>query len=230
MTTLWRDDTELFDLARSELFTAVVGDVLDAMGMQRQFLPPTLKPIDTNTVLIGRAMPVLQADFFSERGTGRGPLGDRPFGLMFDALDDLRSGEIYVATGASPRYALWGGLMSTRAAVGGAAGALVDGYHRDTREILRLGFPTVSLGGYAQDQAPRGKVVDWRLPIEIGGVAIRPGDIVYADRDGALIVPAEAVEEAFSGAIGKVRGEQKVLAALRDGMPSAEAYRVFGIM
>ena len=226
----WNGDAELFDLARRELFVAVVGDVLDKIGLRKQFLSPHLKPVDPRTVIIGRAMPVLEADFFAEQVAGHNPLSDRPFGLMFEALDDLKRDEVYICAGSSHRYALWGGLMSTRAIQCGAAGAVVHGFHRDTNEILRLDFPVASFGSYAQDQGPRGKVVDWRVPIEADGVTIRPGDIVYADRDGVLIVPAAAVDEAFSGAIDKVRGEQKVLAALQGGMTTVEAFRIYGIM
>lgn len=230
MSGLWRDDAELFTLARRELFTAVAGDVLDRMGLRHQFLAPRIKPIDPEMVVIGRAMPVLQADFFEESGPGRNPLSAKPFGHLFEALDDLAAREVYVCAGASPRYALWGGLMSTRAIRCGAAGAVLNGYHRDTREILRLGFPLASFGSFAQDQGPRGKVVDWRVPIEVDGVAVRPGDIVFADLDGVLIVPADAAEEAFAGALEKVRGEQTVLKALEAGMTSAEAFRTYGIM
>ena len=126
--------------------------------------------------------------------------------------------------------ALWGGLMSTRAIQCGVAGAVVDGYSRDTPEILRLNFPTFSLGTYAQDQGPRGKVLDYRCTIEFNGVRITPGDIVYGDLDGVIIVPKETAEEAFSLAIEKSRGEKLVKKALEDGMTTVEAFRKFGIM
>jgi regulator of RNase E activity RraA len=230
MTALWQTDAELFALARRELFVAVVGDVLDKLGFLHQFLDPRLKPIDPSMIIIGRAMPVLEADYFVARQPGNNPLSDKPFGLMFEALDDLGRDEVYVCAGSSRPYALWGGLMSTRARQCGAAGALVHGFHRDTNEILSLGFPVASFGSYAQDQGPRGKVLDWRVPVEVDGVRINPGDVVYADRDGALVVPAGVVEAAFASAIEKVRGEQNVLAALQKGMTAAEAFRLFGIM
>jgi len=230
MTAFWQTDSELFALARRELFVAAVGDVLDKLGFLHQFLDPRLKPIDPSMIVIGRAMPVLEADYFVERQPGNNALTDKPFGMLFEALDDLRRDEVYVCAGSSRPYALWGGLMSTRARHCGAAGAVVHGFHRDTNEILALGFPVASFGAYAQDQGPRGKVLDWRVPIDVDGVRIDPGDVVYGDRDGVLVVPAAAVEEAFTGAIEKVRGEQDVLKALQDGLPAAEAFRRFGIM
>ena len=138
--TLWKSDEELFSIVRKELFTALVGDVLDKMGYLHQFLSPRIKPLRSDMVTIGRAMPVLEADVFAEKADStRLPLMRKPFGIMFEALDSLRPGEVYICSGSSPRYALWGGLMSTRAIKLNAAGAVVDGYSRDTPEMA--GFP-----------------------------------------------------------------------------------------
>jgi len=226
----WESDADLFAAVRKELFVAAVGDVLDKMGLLRQFVGPQLRTIEPHMVILGRAMPVLEADFFEASTDGRGALSKKSFGFLFEALDDLQPGEVYICAGASPRYALWGGLMTTRALACGAAGAVLHGYHRDTNEILRLDFPVASFGSYAQDQAPRGKVVDWRVPIELDGVRVEPGDIVFGDRDGVLIVPQHAAEAAFAGAFEKVRAENTVLEALQRGMSTAEAFKTFGVM
>lgn len=228
---LWNSDEELFALAKRELFTAVVGDVMDKLGLLHQFLPPRLQPLRDDMVVIGRAMPVLEADVFTETiSTSNNPAMAKPFGLMLEALDDLKTNEIYICTGGSPRYALWGELMSTRAMKLGAAGAVVDGYSRDTFGILQLGFPTFSSGRYAQDQGPRGKVLDFRLPIEIEGIRINPGDIIFGDIDGVIVVPQEAETDVFMKAIEKARGEKLVRKAIEDGMSTCEAFATFGIM
>ena len=228
---LWKSDEELFTLAKQELFTAVVGDVMDKMGLLHQFLPPRLQPLRDDMVTIGRAMPILEADVFTEAVTNsNNPIMAKPFGLMLEALDDLKTNEIYVCTGSSPRYALWGELMSTRAMKLGAAGAVVDGYSRDTSGILQLGFPVFSSGRYAQDQGPRGKVLDFRIPLEIEGVCINPGDIIFGDMDGVIVIPQAAEEEAFTKAVEKARGEKLVQKAIQDGMSACEAFATFGIM
>ncbi|MBR1401103.1 MAG: RraA family protein [Prevotella sp.] len=228
---LWKNDQELFNIARNELFTALVGDVLDKMGYLHQFLSPSIKPLRSDMVTIGRAMPVLEADVFMEKAIGtQNPLMQKPFGIMFEALDSLQPDEVYICSGSSPRYALWGGLMSTRATKLGAAGAVVDGFSRDTPEILKLGFPTFSMGSYAQDQGPRGKVIDYRTSIEFNGIRVNPGDIVFGDLDGVIIVPKEAVNDAFEAAIEKARGEKLVKKALEEGMSTVEAFAKFGIM
>ena len=228
---MWKDDSDLFEIAKKELFPALVGDILDKLGYQHQFLSPTVKPVMNDMLVIGRAMPVLEADVFAEEVEGtNNPLMKKPFGIMFEALDSLQKNEVYICSGASHRYALWGGLMSTRAMKLKAAGAVMDGYSRDTNEIESLGFPTFSIGTYAQDQGPRGKVIDYRVPIEFNGIRVNPGDIVYGDRDGVLIVPQEVEKEAFEGAIEKARGEQSVKKALEAGMSTVDAFEKFGIM
>src|SRR5208282_6617784 len=142
MTSLWKNDDELFALVRRELFTCEVGDVMDKMQMLHQFLPPQIHPLHAEMVTIGRAMPVLSTDVFAEKVSGSAnALMEKPFGLMLEALDDLRRNEVYVTTGSSPRNALWGELMSTRARKLGSRGAVLNGYVRDTKAILNMGFP-----------------------------------------------------------------------------------------
>ncbi|MEO9021355.1 MAG: RraA family protein [Ginsengibacter sp.] len=226
---IWRNDDELFHIIHLELFTAVVGDIMDKIGYLHQFLPPQIKPLNDDSYVIGRAMTVLEADVFGDEGN-QNPVLKKPFGLMLEALDDLKKNEVYICTGASPTYALWGELMSTRAKKLGAAGAVVDGYSRDTHGILKIDFPTFSYGGYAQDQAPRGKVIDFRVPLEIKGVCINPGDIVLGDIDGVCIVPKEIEEEVFRKAIEKARGEKIVQKKIEEGMSAKAAFETYGIM
>ena len=227
----WNDDDGLFALARRELFTAVVGDIMDKLGFLHQFLPPQIRPIRPDMVLIGRAMTVLEADVYSEAGNADGnPVMAKPFGLMLEALDDLKRNEVYVCSGGSPRYALWGELMTARALNLGAAGAVLDGYLRDAQGIMEQDFPAFAYGSYGQDQGPRGKVIDFRAPLEIGAVRIEPGDIIFGDADGVLAVPAEAEKDIFIGALEKARGEKRVQQAIEGGMSAGEAFKKFGFL
>lgn len=228
---LWKSDDELFQLAQRELFTCVVGDVMDKMGLTHQFLPPAIRPLHPEMVVVGRAMPVLSGDVFAEKVEGSAnPLSARSFGLMLQALDDLRAGEVYLNTGSSPRNAMWGEMMSTRARRLGARGAIVNGYVRDTRAILAMNFPTFGFGSYGQDSAPRYKVYDYRVPVEIGAVTIHPGDILFGDLDGVLVVPAAAESEVFHLALEKARGERTVKRDLESGISATEAFARHGIM
>jgi regulator of RNase E activity RraA len=228
---LWKSDDELFSIVQRELFTCAVGDVMDKIGLQHQFLPPQIQPLGRDMIVIGRAMPVLSVDVFTERIAGTAnQLMDKPFGLMLEALDDLKKNEIYLNTGSSPRNALWGELMSTRANKLGSRGAVLNGYVRDTKAILKMSFPTFAFGSYGQDAAPRYKVVDFRIPVEIGQVRVRPGDILFGDIDGVLAVPAEAEEEVFARALEKAGGEKLVKQAIEAGSSAVEAFNKFGIM
>ena len=231
MSTLWKDDDELFALARRELFSAVLGDIMDTMRLLHQFLPPNIQPIERGMTVVGRAMTALEVDL-DETGAppSHTPALQRPFGPMLEALDSLQPHEVYVCAGASPRYALWGELMTTRALKCGATGAVLDGYSRDTRAVLALNFPVFALGSYAQDQAPRGKVADFRIPVQIGDTRIAPGDIVFGDTDGVCIVPRAAEEEVLSRALEKARKEKKAKTEIARGITAKEAFEKFGVL
>lgn len=228
---MWQNDDELFALMRQQLFPAVVGDILDTMGLLKQFLSPGIRPLRPDMVVIGRAMPVLETNCFAaSEPDGQLPLSRQPFGLLFEALDGLKTHEVYVATGCAPQFALWGGLMTSRAQYLKAAGAVLDGFSRDTPEVLASGLPVFSCGGYAQDQGPRGKVVDYRVAVEINGVRIAPGDIVFGDLDGVLVIPRHAEHEAIRRALEKASTENKVRDAIQQGMSTVDAFRTFGVM
>ncbi len=226
----WNDDRELFAMMRAELYSAVIGDILDKMHRYHQFLPARVQPIREHMVVAGRAMTVLEADAFEELSDGHNPIMKQNFGLMLEALDDLKEDEVYICTGSSPSYALVGELMCTRMQILKAAGAVVNGYHRDTKGIVDLDFPCFSYGRYAQDQGPRGKVIDFRVPIEIEGVRVNPGDIVFGDLDGVVIIPREIEREVIERAYEKATGEKMVAEAIRGGMGAKESFERHGIM
>ena len=178
---LWHDDDELFRLMKEKLYTPVVGDILDTMGFVHQFLPPELQPLRDTMKLAGRACTVLEHDVFSPQ--------KKPFGFLTEALDQLRPHDVYIATGAH-NSALWGELLTATAKVRGAVGAVLDGYTRDTPQVLSQNFPVFARGRWAQDSSIRTNVVDYRCTIEIGQVTIQDGDLVFGDLDGVLIIPS----------------------------------------
>ena len=226
---IWHNESEMLHVMKTELYSSVIGGILDQMGYVHQFLPSRIQPLREHMVVAGRAMTVLEADVCAGEG-GRNPVLQRNFGLMLEALDDLKKDEIYICSGSSPSYALVGELMCTRMKILGAAGCVVNGFHRDTRGILELDFPCFSYGRYAQDQAPRGKVLDYRVPIEMDGVRILPGDLIFGDLDGVLVIPRAVEQEVMERAYEKATGEKTVAQAIRSGMSAVESFRVHGIM
>jgi len=205
-----------------KLYTPVVGDILDTMGYFHQFLPQPIRPLSPDMRLVGWAMPVLMMDVYGKQ--------EKPFGKLTNALDDLRPGEIYIAAGAAHRSANWGELLTATAKKNGATGAVVDGYHRDTPQVMEQNFPVFSRGCYAQDSGPRMKVADYRVQIEIGGVSISPGDLVFGDVDGVVIVPNAIVEEVTQQALEKASAEKTVRRAIEQGMTATEAFKKYGVL
>lgn len=225
----WKNDEELYALINKELFSCVIGDVLDHLGRRHQYLPPRVRPLFPDMKVIGRAMTVLEADCASTAIVSENRVS--AFGVMFEALDSLQPGELYVCTGSGNSYACWGELMSTRALHCGAVGAVIEGYSRDTHGIRKLNFPTFSFGPYGQDQGVRGRVIDYRCPIEFSnGVLVHSGDLLVGDIDGVVTIPKEIEEEAIHAALKKVRDENMVAIKIREGMPTRQVWDTYGVM
>lgn len=218
----WKNDNELFDIMKKELYTPVVGDILDDLGRYHQFLPQEIKPIKSDFILVGRAMTVLMIDVFEPQ--------KKPFGLLTEALDQLKENEVYIATGGTMRCAYWGEILTATARQRKAVGAVVNGFHRDTPQVLEQNWPVCSRGTYAQDSGVRTQVIDYRCNIEIGNVLVRPGDIVFGDVDGVLIIPKELEEVVIMRALVKARGEKNVRKEIENGMSSTEAFAKYGIL
>jgi len=218
----WANDSELFALILSTLYTAVVGDILDTLKLYHQFLPPEVRPLREHMRVVGRAMPVRIV-------TVEG-LQPRPFGKMTDALDQLQPGEIYLATGGVMNCASWGEIMTATAKKRGAVGAVLDGYHRDTLKVIEQDWPVFSRGSYAQDAGVRSIVEDYRCTVEIGRVVIKPGDLVIGDVDGVVTVPREVEAEVIAGALAKALGEKVVRAEIEEGLSSTAAFEKHGIL
>ena len=228
---LYNNDKELFELMRTKLYTAVVGDILDKKRRFHQFLPADIRPIEPNMIVAGRAMPVLEADIYGFDLEGaHTSLLNKSFGMMLEALDDIKQDEVYICSGSSLNYALVGEIMCTRMQYLGGAGTVVNGYHRDTNGILELDFPCFSYGAYAQDQAPRGKVIDYRVPISINGIPVNPGDIIFGDRDGVLVIPREIEAEIIEEAYDKAVNENIVGKAIKNGLSAVESWNKHHIM
>jgi regulator of RNase E activity RraA len=216
------NDKKLFALMTAELYTPVVGDILDDLGLFHRFLPQPIQPIREDMKLAGRAMPVLMIDVYGRQ--------TEPFGKLTEALDQLEPGEIYLCSGGAMRCAYWGEILTATARTRGAVGAVVDGYHRDTPMVLEQNWPVFSRGRFAQDSGVRTKVVDYRCPIEIGDVWVDPGDLVFGDLDGVVVIPRRVEAEVIERALAKARGEKLVRKEIEAGLSSTDAFKKYGIL
>jgi regulator of RNase E activity RraA len=217
----FESDPQLFGMMRQFLYTPVVGDILDRIGLTRQFLPQPVKPLCDSMKLAGRAMPVQIEPVWGPQ--------ERPFGKLTQALDDLQPGEVYIATGAM-NCASWGEILTATARTRGAAGAVIDGYHRDTPQVLAQGWPVFSRGSWAQDAGVRSSVTGFRCTIETGGVRVAPGDLVFGDLDGVLVIPRETEMEVIELALEKVCSEKTVRAEIEAGASSTLTFAKYGIL
>lgn len=215
-------ETSYFERLERELYTPVLGDILDQLGYSHQFLPFGIASMTAGMPMAGRAFPVTIADVATPP--------EKPFGMLTAALDALQPGDIYLASGAVGAYALWGELLTAAAKRRGARGAVVNGYHRDTPQVREQLWPVYSKGGYAQDISIRGEVVAFGDPINLGGVTVNAGDLVFADDDGVLIVPTHVEAQVVALAFEKASAEGVVRRAIDEGMTVTDAFRTFGVL
>ncbi|MEM1484306.1 RraA family protein [Oscillospiraceae bacterium PP1C4] len=215
-------DKELFEVIKKELYTPVVGDILDELGLYHQFLPQEISPINDTDKLVGRAMPALMIDVYGPQ--------DKPFGRLTEALDQLEQGDVYLASGGAMRCAYWGELLTATAKKRGAVGAVINGFYRDSPQVMEQQFPVFSRGRYAQDSSVRTKVVDFRCAIEVGEVWVEPGDLIFGDLDGTLVIPQKHLDEVIEKSLEKAKGEKKVRKAIEAGMSATQAFETFGIL
>jgi regulator of RNase E activity RraA len=217
--------TPIRDLAWADrlakLYTPVVADVLDRLGFRNQSLHPRVRPLWPDAVAAGFALTV-------QTVPARDQAPAHPYAGELAAVDSLRPGDVLVVSESGCSF--WGELLSTAAKYRGCRGVVIDGPTRDSRAILKMGFPVFHVGFHPADSQGRLDVVGHNLPIHCGGVLVHPGDLILADHDGAVVVPNAAAEETLRLAEEKVSGENLVRKALADGMTTTEAFAKFGIL
>ncbi|MFP6777549.1 MAG: RraA family protein [Alphaproteobacteria bacterium] len=216
---------EILDQARNKLYTAVISDTLDGMGILSQALPPGVRPLDESLVLCGRArtglyMPVYHDDEALD-------VYEHEIALV----DDLRPGDVAVFSCAgNSRIAPWGELLSTAARARRAHGCVTDGLVRDVRMIRDMGFPVFAGGIGPLDTKSRAKMMMADVPSEIGDAKISPGDIIFGDVDGVVAIPAGVASEVLALAMQKVMEENNVRDELAAGAKLKDVFDKYGIL
>jgi regulator of RNase E activity RraA len=218
-------DDEVISTARARLYAAVLSDVLDAQGYRHQVLPPQIRPLDEELVLVGRARTGLYRDVYHL------PRGHNPYELEIALIDDLQPGDVPVlGCGSSGRIAPWGELLTTACRARGANGCLTDGLVRDVKAVRALQFPVFHGGIGPLDSKGRGEVAAIDVPIECAGVTVNPGDLVFGDADGVLVIPQPIVKPTLKLALDKVEGEDRTREELQQGALLAEVFKKYGVL
>jgi len=217
------DELISLDKIRKHLFSAVICDALDSIGLAHQSPRLLWRPMTVETVLVGRCKTTLWGEMFHT--------DPNPYELELRAVDSLCPDEILIAAaGGSMRSGIWGELLSTAATHRGCRGALVDGAVRDIRQMRAMEFPVWAMGASPYDSRDRNRVVDVDIPVEMDGVTFSPGDLVVADLDGVVVVPNEIETEVIQIAWEKVHSENEFRDSIKNGMTATEAFDRYGIL
>ena len=215
--------SKMYEEMKEKLFSAVIADALDACGYRDQILRHDIRPLFPDAVVVGRALTVLSVDVYD--------IPDEPYKLELEAVDALKSGDVLVAqTNGTTRSSLWGELLSTAAEARGARGAVIDGFTRDSQAIADMSFPLFVRGIAPYDSKGRSDVIAYNTPIDCGGVKVCPGDLVFGDFDGVVVVPRSVEEKVLKAAFEKAAEEKEVKQALQNGMSATAAFEKYGIL
>jgi len=214
-------DLGLYEFVKRELYVAAVCDILDEMGYRNQAMHQRLRPLlpdIRNCGFIGRArtMEWKEIHFVDE---------DNPYGLEIEAMDSLNRGDVVVhSTDVNSTNAPWGELMSTIAKRKGVAGCVCDSQIRDCIKIIDIGFAVYHAGIRPLDSKGRGLVIAYDVPVKCGEVLVHPGDLIFADFDGIVVIPKAIEAEVIQKAREKVHAENLSRAELLNGKTLNEVY------
>lgn len=216
-------DLDLCTLTEEKLYTAVVSDALDQIGVRSQAMREYLRPVYSCRAFCGWARTIACSDVYH--------VPPDPYAMEIEAIDSILPGEVVVvSTQQSKRNAPWGELLSTAAKARGARGAVIDGLVRDVRKIEELDFPVLAAGIKPVDSMGRGIVMGYNVPVECGEVLVNPGDFVFADFDGIVVVPKALVQEVTSLALSKASREDSSRAELLGGAYLRDVFQRYGVL
>ena len=216
-------DTEMFEMMQEKLYSGVLCDVMDELGMRDQAMNERLRPVNNQLTVVGRAKTILAVDVYY--------IHENPYEMEIASLDSIKPGEVaVVCTNGSVNNGVWGELLSTATMMRGGRGAIVDGLIRDTRQIEKMGFPVFCTGFKPVDSRGRGLVVDYDCDVVCGGVKVHPGDVIFGDCDGVCVIPAARVQRVFCMALEKVEKENNTRSELLEGKLLREVYEKYGVL
>ena len=218
--------TPLLLASLRQLNAAVLSDVLDSLGLMRQAMKPFIRPLDDGLQLIGRARTGLYMPAYEHRA------GENPYEVEIALVDDLKPNDVVVlaCNGPTDRIAPWGELLSTASQARGATGCVTDGLVRDVRQIREMGFALFHGGIGPLDTKGCARMVERDVPVECAGVAVRPGDIVFGDVDGVVVIPREREAAVIQRGLEKISGETQSRDALRRGELLGDVFKRLGIL
>lgn len=196
------------------LFTAAVNDVLRARGLLYQVLPPSIAALQRETKVAGVAFTIKGAKSLRLENDMQ------TRAAMLDAIG--RDAVCVWDTSGDDESAQWGEVMSIAAQRRGCRGAVVDGGVRDTDKVLGLGFRVFCRYTTSNGMLGRFRITDWETPIRIAAVTVTPGDIVFGDSDGVIVVPRRLAYEVLLEAEELKAKEREVKQWVRDGVPPRE--------
>ena len=209
------------EMIKEKLYSGIISDVLDGMGYRNQALAGGISPLTDDTVIFGPA--------FTSIGTTVDSMPENPLVAQCKVVDQLGEDEIYVlVTRGDYNCAVFGELFATAVNARKGAGVLLDGYARDVKALKEMKFPLFYKGRDVRTSKGRCEINECQIPVILDGVTIRPGDYIFGDIDGVIVIPKEVAEEVIRQAAETVEKENEVRTRLLNGSTLQKAYEEIG--
>lgn len=206
---------------REHIGSSIMSDALNGLGYRDQMIDFPIRPLNENTFIYGPA--------FTSIGTQVYSTPEDPLTAQCKVVDQLSEGEVYVLViRGEKNCAVFGELFANGVNNRKGAGVLTDGYARDIRQLKQMDFPLFYGGINPRTSKGRYEINECQIPLVMGGVTIRPGDIILGDMDGIAVIPQEIAEEAFDLAFETVNKEKVVRDGLHNGDSLREVYAING--
>jgi len=217
------ENERMFKTMEEQLYSSVISDIMDGLSLREQVMREYVRPLYPEAIVAGRAVTALAVDVYKA--------GEPPYDMEIELVDSLREGDVVVlCTNGSKRGALWGELLSTASRARGARGAIIDGFTRDVKGIVEMKFPVFASGVRPLDSRGRTEIIDYNCPVECGGVLVNPGDIVFGDIDGVVIIPKDKAQETIERALEKIGKENLTRTELEKGALLRDVYKKYGTL
>ena len=215
---------EILKKVASTLYAGALSDILDELGYRHQVVDPNtgIRPLNPGSVVVGRARTLLN-DVDSR--------ADEPYEMAIEAMDALQPGDVLVASSRGPICTgIFGELSATRVRARKGIGAVIDGFTRDGRKLLSMDFPVFAKGISPIDTTGRVRVVEYDVPVQLGQLRVEPGQIIFADYDGLLVIPREIEDDVLEKALERADVESQVRSELQSGSSLDTVWKKYHVL
>ena len=220
-------DYDVEDIRRRylKLYTALIYDAMESIGLPGRSMSSGIYPLTVDMKVAGPA--------FTSRRQTTAMTDPYTHNIRLGQMKSMTPGCVYISdTQGNLNCGQFGEITATAMRAAGCTGAVIDGSTRDSNYLINMGFPTFCRFRNPVEGLGRSMIVDYQIPIYVNGIdgmiLVEPGDFIFGDNDGVVIVPKDKTVEVLEIAEKWFESEKRSRQAMAEGMDPFEVYNKFG--